>query len=144
MITDAERRTLIALQTCDEGLPLYVRRASLALPSRANASSPGAWRAHAAKYKSQRAVGVLIGKAAMRECAASLKLERLAVRITREAPRLLDDDNAVSCAKSLRDGLADALGVDDGDERVTWLVAQAKAKTPAVLVEVYAIRGERT
>ena len=38
-------------------------------------------------------------------------------------------------------GLADALGVDDGDERVTWLVAQAKAKTPAVLVEVYAMRG---
>lgn len=38
-------------------------------------------------------------------------------------------------------GVADALGVNDRDPRVVWLVAQAKAKTPAVLVEVYALRG---
>jgi len=38
-------------------------------------------------------------------------------------------------------GIADALGVDDRDERVVWIVDQAKAKTASVLVEVYALRA---
>lgn len=45
----------------------------------------------------------------------------------RAAPRLLDSDNAVSAMKSVRDGVADWLGIDDRDDRVTWRVEQRKS-----------------
>ena len=51
----------------------------------------------------------------------------LSVTITRVAPSAgLDDDNAVSSAKAVRDAIAGVLGVDDRDERVDWLVTQAR------------------
>lgn len=48
------------------------------------------------------------------------------VTITRVAPRKMDDDGCVASAKSVRDGVADALGVDDGDPSITWSYAQQK------------------
>ena len=50
----------------------------------------------------------------------------LKVTITRIAPGKLDDDNLTGSAKHVRDGIADALGIDDGDPRITWVVEQAK------------------
>ena len=50
------------------------------------------------------------------------------VYLTRIAPRPLDDDNAIAGMKAARDGVADALGIDDADPRVTWRYAQAKGK----------------
>lgn len=60
------------------------------------------------------------------------------VRLTRIAPRALDSDNAVGALKHVRDGVADWLGIDDRDPRVTWLYGQerGKPKTYAVRVEV--------
>jgi hypothetical protein len=60
------------------------------------------------------------------------------VVLTRVAPRALDDDNCVSGFKALRDGIADRLGVDDKDPRVTWVYRQArgKAKEYAARVEI--------
>lgn len=46
------------------------------------------------------------------------------VTMTRIAPRQLDDDNLPSALKHVRDGIADALGIDDRDPRVTWQCAQ--------------------
>ncbi len=57
--------------------------------------------------------------------------------LTRMSERELDSDNAASALKRCRDGIADALGIDDRDPRVVWVVAQAKSKTAGVLVEVY-------
>lgn len=51
-----------------------------------------------------------------------------AVRLTRLSSRELDDDNLRGALKAVRDGVADALGVDDRDSRVTWLYAQEKHK----------------
>jgi len=48
-----------------------------------------------------------------------------AVRLTRVAPRPLDDDNLQRALKAVRDGVADWLGVDDRDPRVRWFYAQA-------------------
>lgn len=42
------------------------------------------------------------------------------VRMTRIGSRKLDTDNLASAFKTCRDQLAWWLGVDDGDERVTW------------------------
>lgn len=50
----------------------------------------------------------------------------LTVTITRIAPRELDDDNLAGSAKHVRDGIADALGIDDGDKRIQWRYGQAK------------------
>ena len=50
------------------------------------------------------------------------------VTITRVAPgRPLDDDNLAISAKSVRDGIADRLGIDDGSDQVKWNYAQEKA-----------------
>lgn len=52
---------------------------------------------------------------------------RLIVTFTRIAPRPLDcGDNLEASCKALRDGVADWLGIDDSDPRVTWRCAQAR------------------
>jgi hypothetical protein len=60
------------------------------------------------------------------------------VTLTRVAPRALDGDNLQGALKAVRDGVADALGVNDADPRVTWAYAQrrGKAREYAVLVEI--------
>ena len=57
------------------------------------------------------------------------------VTLTRVAPRELDDDNLAHAFKAIRDGVADALGVDDRDPRVTWGYAQRRGPY-AIVVEV--------
>ena len=52
----------------------------------------------------------------------------LVVTITRIAPRAMDSDGAVIAAKHVRDGVADALGLDDGDRRLTWHVVQRRGE----------------
>lgn len=48
------------------------------------------------------------------------------VTLSRIAPRALDDDNLRGALKACRDGVADALGVDDRDPRVTWQYDQRR------------------
>jgi hypothetical protein len=142
MISPTLRRTRLALTVAEEGEPLYSKRLPLTLPSRSN--QRGAWQKHAKTHEAHRTAGKL-AMPPLAFLAGPLSLREgktLIVRITREAPKPLDDDNLAGACKSLRDGIADALGVDDRDERVTWLCDQAKAKVPSVLVEVYAMRGE--
>lgn len=67
----------------------------------------------------------------------------LRVTITRIAPRSLDSDNLVGSAKAVRDGIADALGVDDKDPRVEWRVEQRKGRPGEYAVEVRVERVER-
>lgn len=63
------------------------------------------------------------------------------IRMTRIAPRPLDSDNlAISC-KSVRDGIADAIGVDDGSELIKWEYDQRKGKPKEYACEVQVIPG---
>lgn len=82
--------------------------------------SQGHWRAAAARRKRQR------------RDAAYLTPRRLrapcVVHMTRLSPGELDDDNLRPALKSIRDGIADALGVDDRDPAVRWEYAQARCK----------------
>ena len=48
------------------------------------------------------------------------------VTITRISPGRLDSDGAVASGKHVRDAVAAWLRLDDADERVTWVVTQAK------------------
>lgn len=58
------------------------------------------------------------------------------VTLTRCGPRKLDDDNLASGFKAVRDGVADWLGIDDGDERMTWRYQQRKSKAYAAEVAI--------
>lgn len=66
--------------------------------------------------------------------------ETCVVTITRLGVRKLDSDNLAISAKAVRDGIAAALGVDDGEEGpggvYEWRYAQQKEKFYAVRVQV--------
>lgn len=56
---------------------------------------------------------------------------KVAVLMIRMGGRVMDDDNLKSALKAVRDGIADALGIDDGDPRITWNYEQAKGSGDA-------------
>ena len=57
------------------------------------------------------------------------------ITITRHGKRKLDSDNLAASAKFVRDGIADALGIDDGDdEMATWLYRQEPGQ---YMVEIF-------
>lgn len=80
------------------------------------------WRTKAARARSQRDVTALV----LRSLGPPPTVDGLTVTMTRVAPNGLDDDNAVGCFKHCRDQIAQWLGIDDGDPRVTWKVEQAR------------------
>ena len=49
------------------------------------------------------------------------------ITLTRVGPRELDGDGCCSALKATRDGVADALGVDDGSPLLEWVYLQRKA-----------------
>ena len=62
----------------------------------------------------------------------------LVVRLTRVAPRRLDDDNLAAALKSVRDAVATWLRVDDASPLVRWVYAQERCTkgSESVRVEV--------
>jgi hypothetical protein len=90
------------------------------------------WSKRAARAKTQR------GRARLYAQVAGVHLVGLPLVITiiRRGPGTLDDDNAVTSAKHVRDGIADALGIDDRSPLVTWVVQQERARQWSVKVDV--------
>lgn len=83
--------------------------------------------------------------------AVLLKWPRLAVQVpctvnlVRIAPARhhLDDDGAVAAVKTCRDEVARLIGVDDGDERVTWSTGPQEVGDWGVRVEIrYQLGGQ--
>jgi hypothetical protein len=64
------------------------------------------------------------------------------ITLTRIAPRRLDDDNLRSALKAIRDGIADAMELDDGGPRLVWEYAQEKRRPREYSVMV-SIENER-
>lgn len=62
----------------------------------------------------------------------------LVVTMTRLAPRSYDDDGAVASMKPIRDQLAELLGINDNDSRVTWVVKQESRRMPGVRITLEA------
>ena len=60
--------------------------------------------------------------------------------LTRVAPRGLDGDNLQSAFKATRDGVADWLGVDDGNGLIDWQYVQRSGKAGEYAVEIEVIR----
>lgn len=108
-----------------------------ALPSAANAR--GHTLARAGSIARHRALVVQVLRALVRTPPAG----DLVVCCTRIAPRALDDDNAAGAVKASRDAVAEWLGVDDRNPRVTWRVDQARG-APALRVEIVPVRAWTT
>ncbi len=92
------------------------------------------WAARARRARYQRKVARAYARAALG--AKGPPRGPLTVTLTRLASRKLDSDNLAAAMKAVRDGVADALGIDDGDERLTWLYAQERASRGVFAVRV--------
>lgn len=89
------------------------------------ANKRGHWTKGAKRAASTR--GAVTMAMRCRAMVPGLTLDKgVAVTITRIAPRPLDDDNNARACKAVRDGIADWLGIDDRDERVSWRYEQRK------------------
>lgn len=99
------------------------------LVSEANAHEH--WRVRQKRAKEQRGLAVMMATGPVLSADASGHVgagERLVVTLTRVAPYPLDTDNAVGAAKHIRDGIADALGINDRSPLVEWRYGQRKPK----------------
>jgi hypothetical protein len=108
------------------------------------ANRRGHWSKHSGRTKGQREAAGLVVQAEsqklyQRRSSTLMSVGAqwpMKVTLARLAPRDLDDDNLRGALKAVRDGVADALGIDDRDPRVTWLYAQEKAKGYAVRITI--------
>lgn len=99
----------------------------LKLPSVANLREH--WTAKARRTKTQRHITGIRTLSALRLAGVQRgdMVSRAWVTMTRVSPRpIRDGDNLQASCKAVRDGIADALGVDDADPRIDWGYAQRK------------------
>jgi hypothetical protein len=127
-----------ALQALVENAPLATWRIDgLKLPSVANLREHHMTKA--SRMKRQRAAAKLQATTGLAfQLRPILGTTGLVVLMVRTAPRPLDGDNLAASLKAVRDGIADALGVDDRNPGVAWVCAQEKG--PEAL-RVIVVRG---
>ncbi len=101
----------------------------IATPSLANARLHWAKRARIVKQQ-RLAAALMVGS----QAPDALKPKR--ITLTRMASRKLDTDNLASALKAVRDGIAVALGISDGDERIEWVYRQENGQPRGVMVEI--------
>lgn len=121
---------------------------SVQLPLRivSEANQRGHWASGAKRAQEQRGITRLsMQSRGAWDLAATSLLARHTLRVTlgRIAPRRLDSDNLQRGLKAVRDGVADAMGIDDGDARVEWVYDQcqgaAKEYGCSIRIEVASI-----
>jgi hypothetical protein len=99
-------------------------RLGLHIVSEANRREHWATKAHRVRWHRKCAAASLYGV-----CTIGAPVTPPAtITLTRIAPRKLDSDNLAGGFKAARDGVADWLHMDDGDEQLTWVYAQRKGK----------------
>jgi hypothetical protein len=100
-------------------------------PNPVNGGQGYHWRVRAERRSEQR-------KATAAALAGCLPVQMPAVvRLTRASPGELDDDNLRAALKSIRDQIAEFLGVDDGDQKaVRWVYGQKRERNHAVEVMI--------
>jgi hypothetical protein len=121
--------------------PLCTATVRLPLVTRSEANRREHWAAVRRRTTEHRRVaGLALRGHAWALLSALSPLERGRVRIvvelTRVAPGQLDSDNLVGSQKGVRDGIADAFGIDDGDARFEWHYRQRKGRPREYGVEV--------
>lgn len=82
-----------------------------------------------------------LAKAATLAAFGKNKINSGTVTITRIGAKALDDDNLASSLKAIRDGIADAIGIDDGNDVVKWVNRQTPIGKHQYFVKIH-IRWE--
>lgn len=136
MISSHLKRVSDALAWISDRQPDFVRVLPMGVRRRTNGSqgvTRGGRFARAKMAREQRsATRMLLGRRPL----GSSDRTNIVVRMVRVSRGELDDDNLAGALKSARDGIADALGVDDRDERIVWLCDQ-EAGEAELRIELY-------
>lgn len=98
-------------------------RITFPLHTTTESNAKGHWRTKARRARTQRNGTQLVVAAYLRGRNVA---GPMVVTFTRVSARALDDDNLSSAFKHVRDGVADALGIDDRDPRVSWRYEQRR------------------
>jgi len=104
------------------------------------ANSRSCWQARMRRTKKARAAARVI-------CASEINRSypfpgrfnyeaKRVITLTRIGKRRMDTDNLTGSMKAIRDGIADALEINDGDWRLEWSYAQEIGKRYSVKVEI--------
>jgi hypothetical protein len=114
-----------------------VRLRTFTLPLRtvAGLNAREHWRARSRRVKAERMAARTFTCSTLRGESAPLPC---IVTMTRVSAGELDGDNLQGAFKAVRDGIADALGVDDRDKRVEWRYEQRRVARGSygVIVEI--------
>ena len=108
-------------------------QAPLKLVSEANCREH--WSKKSRRAKLQRETAAACTRSELRAFHRQL-VAPLVVTITRIGVRKLDDDNLARSGKAIRDGIADALGIDDGSDAIKWQYSQRKGAPREYAVHV--------
>lgn len=132
-----------AINTCLEAQPLV--ECWLPVTVRNEANLRERWGA-VKRAKAHRTAARLVVQAATRAMAPAALfvpsgLVVLLTRVYSGRGRPMDDDGVARALKAVRDGVADALGVNDGSDCVTWVVAQERGSETGVRVQIFARRA---
>lgn len=95
--------------------------------------SRGARMASNARRQRERRVGAKLARCLATPGGPIMSMPHICVVLARISPKAFDSDNNEAALKSVRDGMAEAWGIDDADPRVTWVCDWRKG--PAHLVE---------
>lgn len=117
----------------------------LPITTYSEANKPEHWREKAPRARNQRGGALLMVRPTIRIHYTRKELQavsHITIKLTRTAPRTMDTDNLQRALKAIRDGIADALEIDDGSPKLTWAYSQEKAKTKGVDVEITVEEGE--
>jgi hypothetical protein len=94
------------------------------------------WAVKARRVKQQRLVVGLSLRTALALEPVGLPCVVTLTRLIGSGGRMLDCDNNVGAHKAVRDAVAECLGVDDGDQRMTWQYGQRRAKDWGVEIRI--------
>jgi len=104
----------------------------------ANSGHGWHWTRSAKRVKKEHEAAKLLTRDAINRVAHLFTCSHVTVTLTRVAPRKLDKDNLGNALKSIQDGVADALGIDDGSDDITFNYDQGRRgrKEYAVIVRI--------
>jgi hypothetical protein len=103
------------------------------------ANARGHWSKRAKRARAQRKMAGMITSSELVRHLCDNPMDNMTlfrIKLTRIGKGRMDSDNLAGAMKAIRDGIAEAIGIDDGDPRMTWDYAQETGKAYSVLVEI--------
>ena len=117
----------------------YTHKSTIGLRVNSPLNQRKHWRALLGAKRQQRDAGSLLAYQALKHLGQgflrNIPWLRVEVTLTRVGARKMDDDNVAASFKSVRDGIAEWCGLDDGDDRWTWKCDQRSGS------KVYAVEA---